>query len=55
MTTPAQLLLRADRRRRQLEHDIIMDGLELDTPESKDAWVKDFIARLAGVVRNITK
>jgi hypothetical protein len=30
-----------------------MDRLELDTPERKDAWVKDFIGRLTGALRNI--
>jgi hypothetical protein len=29
-----------------------MDRLELDTPEREDSWVKDFIARLAGVIRS---
>jgi hypothetical protein len=26
--------------------------LELSTPEREDSWVKDFIARLAGVIRS---
>jgi hypothetical protein len=49
MTTPEQLLVA--RRRRQTLNDQIMDRLELDTPEREDSWVKDFIARLAGVIR----
>jgi hypothetical protein len=32
-----------------------MDRLELDTPELENAWVKDFIDRLSGVLRNISK
>jgi hypothetical protein len=32
-------------------NDQIMDRLELDTPEREDSWVKDFIARLAGMIR----
>jgi hypothetical protein len=52
MTTPGQRLLR---RRRQILDDRIMDRLELDTPEREDAWVKDFIGRLAGILRNINK
>jgi hypothetical protein len=53
MTTPEQELLRATRRRRQIMDDETMDRLELDTPQREDAWVKDFIGRLVGVVRNI--
>jgi hypothetical protein len=52
MTTPGQQLLR---RRRHILDDQAMDRLELDTPEREDAWVKDFIGRLAGVLRNISK
>jgi hypothetical protein len=52
MTTPEQQLLR---RRRQILHDHTMDRLELDTPEREDAWVKDFIGRLAGILRNISE
>jgi hypothetical protein len=50
MTTPEQRLL--TRRRRQIWDDQTMDRLELDTPEREDSWVKDFIARLAGVIRS---
>ena len=50
MTTPEQRLL--TRRRRQIRDDQTMDRLELDTPDREDSWVKDFIARLAGVVRS---
>jgi hypothetical protein len=53
MTTPEQRLLR--RRRRQIFDDQAMDRLELDTPEREDAWVKDFIGRLAGILRYISK
>jgi hypothetical protein len=36
--------------------DRSMDRLELDTPERENAWVKDFIDRLSGVLlRNISK
>ena len=49
MTTPEKRLLR----RRQIFDDQAMDRLELDTPEREDAWVKDFIGRLAGILRNI--
>jgi hypothetical protein len=52
MTTPEQQLLR---RRRQIFDDQAMDRLELDTPEREDAWVKDFIGRLAGILRHISK
>jgi hypothetical protein len=54
MTTPEQQLMSA-RRRRQIIDDETMDRLELDTPERRDAWVKDFIGRLTGVLRNISK
>jgi hypothetical protein len=47
MTAPEQLLVR---RRRQILDDQIMDRLGLDTPEREDSWVRDFIARLAGVI-----
>jgi hypothetical protein len=50
MTAPEQLLLA--RRRRQMWDEQTMDRLELDTPEREDSWVKDFIARLTGVIRN---
>jgi hypothetical protein len=52
MTTPGQQLLR---RRQQLLDDQTMDRLELDTPKREDAWVKDFIGRLAGTIRNISE
>jgi hypothetical protein len=52
MTTPEQQLLR---RQRQILDDRTMDQLELDTPEHEDAWVKDFIRRLAGILRNVSK
>jgi hypothetical protein len=55
MTTPEEQLLRAGRRRRQIMDDQTMDRLELDTPQREDAWGKDFICRLAGVIRNIRK
>jgi hypothetical protein len=32
--------------------DETKDRLVLDTPEREDTWVKDFIARLAGVIRS---
>ena len=48
MTTPEQLA----QRQRQMLHDQAMDRLELSTPEREDSWVKDFIARLAGVIRS---
>jgi hypothetical protein len=41
------------RRRRQILDDETLDRFELDTPERKSAWVKDFIDRFAGVIRNI--
>ena len=50
MTTPELQLLSA-RRRRQTLDDEIMDRLELDTPEREDAWVNDFIDRLAGRIK----
>jgi hypothetical protein len=50
MTTPEQRLLTA--RHRQIMDDQTMDRLELDTPEREDSWVKDFIARLNGVIRS---
>ena len=51
MTTPEQRLVA--RRRRQIMDDETLDRLELDTPEHKDSWVRDFIARLAGVIRSM--
>jgi hypothetical protein len=54
MPTPEHRLITV-RRRRQILDDQTMDRLELDTPEREDAWVKDFIGRLAGVFRNISK
>jgi hypothetical protein len=51
MTTPEQRLITV-RRRRQIVDDETMDRLELNTPEREDAWVKDFIARLTGVIRS---
>jgi len=35
--------------------DKTLDRLELDTSEHEDSWVKNFIGRLAGVLRNISK
>jgi hypothetical protein len=52
MTTPEQQLLEA-RRRSQILNDRAMDRLELNTTEREDAWVKDFIGRLAGMVRSV--
>ena len=49
-TTPEQP---PARRRRQILDDETLDRFEHETPEQKSAWVKDFIDRLAGVVRNI--
>jgi hypothetical protein len=54
MTTPEQRL-NTVRRRRQILDDETMDRLELDTPDREDAWVKDFIGRLTGVLRNVGK
>jgi hypothetical protein len=54
VTTPEQRLITAPRRRQMLD-DRTMDRLELDTPELEYAWVKDFIDRLSGVLRNISK
>jgi len=54
MATPEQQLLTA-RRGRQIMDDQTMDRLELNTQEREDAWVRDFIGRLAGVIRNIGK
>jgi hypothetical protein len=54
VTVPEQHLLDA-RRRRQIIDDQTMDRLELDTPEREDAWVKDFINRLTGVLRSTGK
>ena len=51
MTTPEQVLIR--RRQRQMMDDQAMDRHTPRTPESEDAWVKDFIGRLAGALRNI--
>jgi hypothetical protein len=48
MTTPEQQLLEA-RRRSQILDDQAMDRLELNTTEREDAWVNDFIGRLAGM------
>ena len=50
VTTPEQQLLAARRRRQKLD-DQIMDRLVLEV-EREDSWLKDFIARLAGVVRS---
>jgi hypothetical protein len=55
MTTPELQLLAAQRRKRKILDELTMDRLELDTPEREDAWVKDFIGRLAGALRNISK
>jgi hypothetical protein len=54
LTVPEQHLLDA-RCRRQIIDDQTMDRLELDTPEREDAWVEDFINRLAGVFRSTGK
>jgi hypothetical protein len=54
MTNPERQQVSA-RRRRQIMDDQMMDRLELNTPERKDAWVRDFIRRLAGAMRNIGK
>jgi hypothetical protein len=53
VTTPEQLM--TARRRRQILDEQTMDRLELDTPEREDAWVRDFIGRLTGVLRNTSK
>jgi hypothetical protein len=50
MTTPEQILAR---RRRQIMDDRTLDRLELNTPERENAWVSDFIGRLAGVIRSL--
>jgi hypothetical protein len=41
-----------ERRRRQILDDETKDRLVLNIPEREDTWVKDFIARLAGVIRS---
>ena len=53
MTTPERLLVA--RRRRQILDDETMDRLVLDmpVPEREDAWVKDFIVRLADIIRGV--
>jgi hypothetical protein len=50
MTAPEQLL--TPRRRRQILDDETMERLELGTPR-EDAWVSEFISRLAGVIRSL--
>ena len=54
MTTPERLLVA--RRRRQILDDETMDRLVLDmpVPEREDAWVKDFIVRLADIIRGVS-
>jgi hypothetical protein len=49
VTTPQQLLVK---RRRQIMDDETMDRIELGAPEREDSWVRDFVARLAGVIRS---
>jgi len=49
-TTVEQRLVR---RRRQILDDETLDRFELDTPGRKGAWMKEFIDRFAGVIRNI--
>ena len=53
MTTPERLFVA--RRRRQILDDETMDRLVLDmpAPEREDAWVKDFIGRLADIIRGV--
>jgi hypothetical protein len=53
MTTPERLLVA--RRRRQILDDETMDRLVLDmpVPEREDAWVKDFIGRLADIISGV--
>jgi hypothetical protein len=50
MTTPEQILAR---RQRLIMDDRTMDRLELNTPERENAWVSDFIGRLAGAIRHL--
>ena len=49
VTTPEQQLLAA-RRRRQKQDDQILDRLVLEV-EREAFWLKDLIARLAGLIR----
>jgi hypothetical protein len=53
MTTPERLFVA--RRRRQILDDETLDRLVLDmpVPEREDAWVKDFIGRLADIIRGV--
>jgi hypothetical protein len=54
MTTPEQLL--AARRRRQILSDDEAGSQHVaDTIQREDAWMKGFMDRLAGVIRNIGK
>ncbi len=50
MTTPERLLAR---RRRQIMDDETGEPRELHTTEHEDSWVRDFIARLAEVIRSM--
>lgn len=40
-------------RHRQILDDETIEQRELHTPEHEDAWVRDFIGRLAGMIRSI--
>ncbi len=51
MTTPEQLP--APPHRSQILDEETVDRFEPDTPEREDAWVKDFIRRLAQTIRSI--
>jgi hypothetical protein len=53
--TTAERLLMA-RRRRQILDDETLDRLLLDmpVPEREDPWVKDFIGRLADIIRGVS-
>jgi hypothetical protein len=50
MTTPEQL---PAKRRRQIFEDEPKEPHEPDTAKHEDSWVRDFIGRFAGAVRNI--
>jgi hypothetical protein len=50
MTAPKKVL---PRRHRQILDDETIEPRELRIPKHEDAWVRVFIARLAGAIRNI--
>jgi hypothetical protein len=50
MTTSEQILARRHRQNLDVR---TMDRLELNAPERENAWVSDFIGRLAGAIRHL--